>query len=120
MTQPTQARHPGRAVYRTIVAVGVPALALLPLLPLIADTLHLTDVGWVVAVLGAAAGITRVLALPGVEAWMHKHLPDLAAQPRPPESSPTPVVSTTLPAPGSIVWTTPGDTYGDTINAPTS
>lgn len=81
MTQPTQTRHPWRAVYRTVVAAIPGALTLLYLLPAIAREAGIAQVGWVAAALTVTAAITRVLAMPAVEVWLHKHLPDLAARP---------------------------------------
>jgi hypothetical protein len=84
MTQPTQTRHPWRAVYRTVVAALPAAVGLLYLLPDMAREAGIAQVGWVAAALGVTAGITRVLAMPAVNDWLHRHLPDLAAQPAPP------------------------------------
>jgi hypothetical protein len=81
MTQPTQTRHPWRAVYRTVVAAIPGVVTLLYLLPDIAREAGIAQVGWVTAALGVTAAITRVLAMPAVEAWLHRHAPDLAAQP---------------------------------------
>lgn len=80
MTQPaaTQSRYPWRAVARTVAAV---ALALLPLLPAIADQLGIAAVPVVAAVLAAAAAITRVLAIPEVDMLLRRYLPWLATTP---------------------------------------
>lgn len=76
---PTQTRHPWRATVRTVVAM---AIGLLPVLPEIADVLGVAAVPAVAAVLAAAAGVTRVLAMPRVDALLRKHLSWLAAEPR--------------------------------------
>ncbi|NLU77792.1 hypothetical protein HCA58_05150 [Micromonospora sp. HNM0581] len=78
MTAPTQTRHPWRATVRTIFAVTV---ALLSLLPTIAVAGGVDDVPAVAQVLGVAAAVTRVLALPGVEAFLQRFLPWLASAP---------------------------------------
>lgn len=83
MTQPTQSKHPWRATARTVIAALVPIVALLPLLPDIAREAGIAQVGWVAGILAVAAAITRVLAMPAVNEWLHRHLPDLAAQPAP-------------------------------------
>jgi len=77
MTQPTQVRHPWRATLRSVVAF---ALALLSLLPTIAAVGHVDTVAWVAQVLAVAAGVTRILAIPGVNALIQRYAPWLAAQ----------------------------------------
>lgn len=72
----TQGAHPWRATARTVFAIVV---ALLTLLPVIAATAGIGAVPAVVQVLAVAATITRVLALPGVEDFLQKYLPFLAA-----------------------------------------
>lgn len=74
----TQTRHPWRATLRTILAV---ALASLPLLPVVAETAHLDSVPAVVRVLAGAAIVTRVLAIPGVDRLLKRYLPILATAP---------------------------------------
>lgn len=76
MTQPTQVRHPWRATVRTVFAAVV---ALLSLLPTIALVGHVDTVAWVSQLLAVAAAITRVLALPGVNDWLRRFVPWLAA-----------------------------------------
>lgn len=80
VSEPTQSKHPVRAALRTTVAVVV---ALLPVLPEIAAKLGVVTVPVVAVVLAAAAGVTRVLAMPAVEAALHRFVPWLAAQPPP-------------------------------------
>lgn len=76
--QPTQTRHPWRATVRTVAAaiVGLAVLA-----PAIAAELGAESVPWVAATLATIGAVTRVLAIPGVEAWMRRFVPWLAAQP---------------------------------------
>lgn len=75
----SQARHPWRAVIRTLAA-GVIALA--PLAPALVDAIGLDrGAGVGLIVLTVAGAITRVLAIPGVEAWLLRYLPWLAADP---------------------------------------
>jgi len=83
MTQPTptQTQHPMRAVVRT-VAAGV--LALLSLLPYVLAEAHVDTTVWGAQILAVSAGVTRVLAIPGVNAWLTEYVPWLAAQPRQP------------------------------------
>jgi hypothetical protein len=80
MAEATQVRHPWRATLRTAVAGLV---AVLPLLPEAAADLHLGTGGTIGQTLAIAAAITRLLARPDVEAWLHRFAPWLAAQPVP-------------------------------------
>ncbi|MGV0868456.1 hypothetical protein [Corynebacterium kalidii] len=78
---PTVVRHPWRATLRTVL---VAAAGLLPLIPDIARAAHIEAVPAVAAVLVIVAAIQRVLAVPGVEAWLRRHvLRWLAAEPDP-------------------------------------
>ena len=81
-TKPTQIRHPWRATARTVFA-GIVALA--SLLPTIAIVAHVETVPAVVQVLTVLGTVTRVLAIPGVDAWMRTFVPWLATSPPPPE-----------------------------------
>lgn len=76
--QPTQTRHPWRATLRTVVAGAV---ALVSLLPTIAAVGHLGAVPGMAQALAVAGAVTRVLAIPGVDTWLRRYLPWLAAQP---------------------------------------
>lgn len=76
---PTQTRHPWRATARTVFAGTV---ALLSLLPVIAVTAGVDDVQAVAQVLVVSGAVTRVLALPGVEAFLRTYFPWLAAEPK--------------------------------------
>lgn len=78
--QPTQTKHPLRATARTVFAAAV---ALATLLPYVAAEAHIDTVPGVAQVLGVAAAVTRVLAIPGVNDWLQKYLPWLAASPKP-------------------------------------
>lgn len=91
--EPTQTRRPWRATIRTIFAVGIPAILLLPtVIQILVDELgpNLPDRyrAWLVLagviVTAIAGAITRILALPQVEVLLRR-LPAaaLAAQPRP-------------------------------------
>lgn len=89
----TQIRHPWRATARTVFAVTV---ALLSLLPTIALAAGVDDVPLIAQALGVAAAVTRVLALPGVEAFLQRYLPWLASAPAN-EALPLPTRRTPLP-----------------------
>ena len=78
MAEATQVRHPWRATLRTVVAATVAAL---PLLPEVAAGLHLGSGATVVQFLAITGSVTRLLANPSVEAWLHQYVPWLAAQP---------------------------------------
>ena len=83
MTQPTptQTQHPWRATVRTAVA-GV--VALLTVVPFIVVSGHFETVPGVAQLLVVSAAVTRVLAIPAVNAWLTEYLPWLAAAPRQP------------------------------------
>lgn len=74
----TQIRHPWRATARTLFAASVGALSLLPTVAIAAgvDTVPL-----VAQAVGVASAVTRVLALPGVDAWLRTYAPFLASAP---------------------------------------
>ncbi|WP_036391702.1 hypothetical protein [Micromonospora chokoriensis] len=76
--QPTQTRYPWRATVRTLFAAGVGALSLLPVA---AATAGVDTVPAVAQAVGVAGAITRVLALPGVDAWLRTYVPWLATAP---------------------------------------
>ena len=78
---PTQTQHPWRATVRTVFAVVV---ALATLLPYVLADVNVPAEGWVAQVLAVAAGVTRVLALPAVNALLTEYVPWLAATPRQP------------------------------------
>ena len=77
-TAPTQVRKPWRATFRTTLTAFV---ALIPLIPQIAEAANIDEIPAVASVVGLADAISRVLALNGVEAWLDKYIPILAAEP---------------------------------------
>ncbi|QIS18524.1 hypothetical protein [Nocardia terpenica] len=75
----TQSAHPWRATARTVLAA---VTGLLAMLPLIVDASGIPEsTPGLAGALAIAAGITRVLALPAVNAWLQTYLPWLAAEP---------------------------------------
>lgn len=76
----TQVARPWRATARTVFQVLV---ALASMWGLIVAALGLPDWAWVSTSLAVAAGITRVMALPGVEEFLNQWFPWLAANPAP-------------------------------------
>lgn len=75
----TQTAHPWRATLRTILAALV---GLAAAWALIIEALGLdTGIPWVATSLAVAGGVTRVLALPAVTAWLERFLPWLAPAP---------------------------------------
>lgn len=82
-TVPTQVRRPWRSTIRTVFQLVV---ALATLLPFVAAGVYQdpdTVPAAVAQVLAAAAAITRVMALPQVEAFLRRFAPWLAAAPAP-------------------------------------
>lgn len=81
MTTPTQVRSPWRATLRTAFQA---LIAIAVLLPIVADQLGLDEgsAPWVATALAIAAGVTRVMALPQVEAFLKRFAPWLAAEPK--------------------------------------
>jgi hypothetical protein len=77
---PTQVRRPWRSVARTIFQATV---SLAAMWGVIVEVAGLPDWAWVGCSVAVAGGITRVMALPGVEAWLRRFLPFLAAAPAP-------------------------------------
>jgi hypothetical protein len=76
---PTQVRRPWRTLVRSVFQAVVGFAAIVPLLVEAAgidDTLPLVAAGITVS-----AAITRIMALPGVEAWLREFVPFLAANP---------------------------------------
>lgn len=80
MTTPTQVERPWRATVRTAFAILV---ALATLAPVLYAGATLTDpsqaTGLAAQVLAVAAAVTRILALPGVESFLQRFVPWLAA-----------------------------------------
>jgi hypothetical protein len=83
--QPTQVRRPWRTTARSVfqALVGLAVIA-----PLIAAAVEeatgydLEGVPFIAAVLAGAAAVARVMAVPGVEDWLRRFLPFLAAAPK--------------------------------------
>lgn len=76
----TQSQHPWRATVRTILAVVIALAAMAPVV-YTAATMQSPELatGAAAAVLTIAAAITRIMALPVVEAFLQRFLPWLAA-----------------------------------------
>lgn len=81
--QVTQARHPWRATIRTIFAAGVSLAAIWALIVEAAGVDATAPL--VAATLAVAGAVTRILAIPGVESWLRRFFPWLAAAPEPSE-----------------------------------
>lgn len=93
-TPATQVAHPWRATARTVLAALLAAAVLLPaVMPAItawaeehAGILPEWATAGIaaasVAVAATAGLITRILAVPGVNAWLEEYLPFLSAAPR--------------------------------------
>lgn len=75
----TQVKYPWRATVRTIFAA---VIGIIPLLPLVAGAAGMSAIPWVAGVLALAGAVTRVLAVPGVEAWLRKYFSWLSAEPK--------------------------------------
>lgn len=78
----TQGEHPWRATARTVFAAVV---GILTLLPVVFMTAGISNEVYIVQFLAVTGAITRVLAIPGVNAWLETYLPWLAAAPKPSE-----------------------------------
>lgn len=77
----TQVRRPWRSTVRTVFQLVV---GLAPMLPAIVHASGVDDtVAPVAGALAISGGITRVMALPAVEAFLQRFAPWLAASPRP-------------------------------------
>jgi hypothetical protein len=81
-TTPTQTRRPWRTVARTVFQALVSAAAMAPLVYQAATHDEPAAATGAVGVgLVIAGGVTRVMALPGVNAWLERFLPFLAPEP---------------------------------------
>ncbi|MFJ2618148.1 hypothetical protein [Glutamicibacter sp. NPDC087344] len=79
----TQSAHPWRATVRTIFAAVIALAALAPLIySSAAQQSPELATGAVGGVLVAAGAITRIMAIPGVEAFLQRFLPFLSAAQR--------------------------------------
>ena len=77
---PTQVQYPWRAVVRTLLGVG---LALVVAAPTLFEGLPSTALwGAVGVILGLSGVVTRVLAVPAVNAALTRYVPWLAPTPR--------------------------------------
>lgn len=79
----TQSQHPWRATARTILAIVIALAAMAPVV-YTAATMQSPELatGAAAAVLTIAAAITRIMALPVVEAFLRRFVPWLAASAR--------------------------------------
>lgn len=75
---PTQTQHPWRATVRTMAAALVAALVIAPQ---IITEAGLDETVYGVQALAVIGVVTRILAVPGVEAWLRRFVPWLAAEP---------------------------------------
>ncbi|WP_280429740.1 hypothetical protein [Nocardia brasiliensis] len=74
---PSQVAHPWQATARTTFAVVV---ALVSLIPVVAVAGGIDTAPAVAQVIAVCAAVTRILALPGVNAFLTEFLPFLAAE----------------------------------------
>src|SRR5205085_4774422 len=79
---PTQVRRPWRSTIRTVFQALVGLAVILPIMVQAAG-LDPASIPWLAGVLAIAAATTRVMAVPGVEQWLRRFLPFLAAAPSP-------------------------------------
>lgn len=81
LVTPTQVRRPWRSTVRTVFQALVGLCVIAPVV--VAETgLKADQLPWLAGVLAVAAAVTRIMALPGVEAWLRRFLPFLAAAPK--------------------------------------
>lgn len=74
---PTQVKFPWRAATRTVFQLGVGAAAAMPQL---VESSGLPDTAWGVGTaLAVSAAVTRVMAIPGVDALIRRWVPWLSA-----------------------------------------
>lgn len=74
----TQVRYPWRAAVRTSLAAGTAALIAFPDIARVLSIEHLPGVALVMAI---SLALTRVFALPSVDAWLDRYAPWLASSP---------------------------------------
>ena len=79
---PSQVRRPWRTTVRTVMVATV---GLIPLLPDIARELDIATIPAVASVLAIIAAITRIVAIPEVDAWLDEWFPWLSADPLTPD-----------------------------------
>lgn len=87
----TQVRYPWRASVRTAIAAGAAALIAFPD---IARVLSIENLPGVALIMGISLALTRVLALPSVDAWLNRYAPWVAATPPADTDSPEPPADT--------------------------
>jgi hypothetical protein len=104
--QTTQGRHPWRATTRTVVAATV---GFLPLLPEIVHLLGAESLPWVAGIVAVAGSVTRVLAIPGVNTWLHTYGLTSWLAANPPPTPPSGAVEAPLPAPDRSRYRWPED-----------
>lgn len=75
---PTQVRRPWRATLRTTFAALIALAGLAPILVQAAG-LDPDKLPWLAGALAVCAAVTRVMAAPGVETWLRRYIPWLAA-----------------------------------------
>lgn len=76
--QVSQVAHPWRATVRTVFQALV---ALCVLAPAVFEAAGLDGLAWSAGVLAVTGAVTRVMALPGVNAFLATYLPWLAPTP---------------------------------------
>jgi uncharacterized membrane protein YkvI len=77
---PTQSRYPWRATARTVVAF---LIAILPSVAVaLGDGSEQAQTGAAAVALPIVAGVTRFLAMPGVDEVLRRFLPILATEPK--------------------------------------
>lgn len=79
---PTQSRHPWRTTARTIFQAGVALASLAPTIAAVGGMEHLSASKAGGQVLLVCAIVTRVMALEGVNNFLRRFLPFLAADPK--------------------------------------
>jgi len=77
----TQSKYPWRTTARTVFQA---ACGLAVLTPAIVDASGVdAKAPWVAASLAVSGGVAKVMAIPGVNAWLERFVPFLAAEPKP-------------------------------------
>lgn len=85
MSEPTQVRHSWRSTARTIFQAVVGLAVVAPFAYQAATNEEPAQASGLAATgLLIAGAVTRIMAIPGVNSWIEKFLPFLAAQPSPP------------------------------------
>ncbi len=80
IVDPTQVRRPWRSTARTVFQALVALAVLFPVLVQTAG-LEADSLPWLAGALATAGGVARIMALPGVEEFLRRFLPFLAAAP---------------------------------------